>query len=781
MGQAQYDVYISDVISLAQSMVIKSELQAQAINAYLTQLYNASGNLIYSVNDADPTTWKYYLNISGQYHPADTMMQVISQDSLQTIDFTVENLQTNTATAAAYAVGGRYYNELVAQYPTQSQLIRGIVNPVDMTTAIAATDGTVLWMDPTLVESNEMNLSMEISRWVKQFFVRWNTPAYSLVDDLYTASMLGVMYCMLPLTILRVRMKNCHTYMANSFHIGEYLEGQGGLNKYVSSMTKPQMLWLYRNVRYIQRNAGKQTTFQWLIQNILTARNLPLSSWDMRHNTQSLQQDLVATPTFTRTSLNNLLSEGGADTRDVSAMLQVELPMARDNSAGINTVGLVTEELELSLDDNLDTKVLESSVLDLTDATVYRFSDCLLNHWIYFAATGRYIAYISVEDPRTGDFYNFTAKDAFIVYMYVLAGSIGLPLTEIPTIYAQKVRQIPTPPASEIQPYLTNAVTANDIAAAYQNQPVIARSYISIDAFNAAVTAIHQGELWQYALFSTQGDMWTRAELEFATLYQWTNYLCDFGIGENYAAWFSSRNLDIPSLTPAQMGEMATAIVATATGINSTATESLANIQAAMLGIMKQLSSYSVQYIASINTTPLIEMAYPTIRQSTPAVDGEEEELVIMPQATILDSSGAGAAEYDGLVPLDLTSYREDGSASATFATNDIVEVICRPLSDVLIMVPLPMVNLLRVTDNLDFTFPIEPITVLNEYQPGTYKSLPEAFTSTALGFYQPLTSADVQTIYQRYTSYIAAAGVPTGLLTAFLPNTSLPSLYPGQ
>lgn len=782
MGQAQYDVFISNVLSLAKSMVVKSELQAQTINNGLIAQYDKSGNPAFEVNTADPTTWKYYLNLSGQYHPSDTMMQVISQDSLQTIDFTVANLQINTATAAAYAVGGRYYNDLVATYPTQSQLIRGILNPVDLTTALNAEDGQVLWMDPTLVESNEMNLQLEITRWVQYWFRRWNVPAYSDVDDLYVAGMLGVMYLNLPHTILRIRQMNCHTYMAHSFHIGEYLESNGGLNQYLSSMTKPQMLWLYRNIRYLQRNPGKRSSFISLIENILTARDLPLSSWTMRHDVSQTQETLIPDPLFTRNSLNNLLSEGGVDTRTVQAMLDVELPAARDNANDQNTVDTVTQKLALSLDDNLATKVLESSVLDMTDATPYKLSDCLLNHWLYFAATGRYTAFIAVQDPRTGDNYNFTPSDAFIVYMYAFSAGIGTPLETIPMLYANKVRKVPMPTAADIRPYLTDAVDDADLNAVFKNQPAIARSYVSIDAFNVAVNAIHQGELWHHALFSTQGHLWTRAELEFATLYLWTDYPCDLGAGQNYAEWFSSRNLDIPSLTQEQLATLATNLVQAATGADNSSVESLADIQAAMLGIMRQLSSYTVQYIASINTTPIIELERPSIRQGDTTAEANNEELITIPLVELLDFDGAGRESFRCLIHKDVSRYQEGGSASSHYRMPQFVKVKCVPKTDITTLVPMINVGLVSVTDNLEWDIPPGLNTNLPEYQPIGYQSLPEAFyPGLNLNFYTPLNAADQEVMLKRYYAWLDANGTPTGLLSFFLPNTTLPLLYPGS
>lgn len=781
MGQAQFNVYQQNVLSLARSMVIKSSLEAQAVNTALTTLHDAGGGSRYAVDASDPTTWRYYLNLAGRYAPSDTPMQVISQDSLQTIDFTVANLQTNTATAAAYAVGSYYYQELVEKYPGQSRLIRGILNPVDMATAIAAPEGAVLWMDPTLVEPQEMNLEVEISRWCAYWFRRWNVPAYSLTDDLYVAAMLGVMYSQLPLTILKIRLQNCHTYMTHSFHMLEHLESNGELNQYGASLTTAQLLWLYRNIRYIQRNPGKQSTFQWLVQNILTARNLPLSSWIMRHNTAQLQESQVATPLFVRNNINNLLSEGGISTRTVTAMLAAETPMARDNGSDADTVRSVTSTLALSLDDTLNTKVLESSVIDTTDASPYKLADCLLNHWLYFATTGIYTAFISVQDPKTGDNYSFSARDAFLVYMYCFAAGMGLPLTTIPPLIASKVRKIPTPSAADILPYLTGAVDpAIDLPAVFRHQPVIARQYISIESFNAAVSAIHQGELYHHALFSTQGHTWTRAQMEFATLFLWTDYGCDLGTGQSFAEWFSSRNLDIPSLTQTQLATLANALVIAATGADVSKVESLANIQAAMLGIMTQLSSYTVQYIAAINTTPIIEMEHPSIRLGDVLVETSDDTYIEIDQVTIQGVKASGTIRAVGLVDLALTAYQEAATGEATYAIDQGVDVICSPDAIVNYKVPI-RTRLVTVTDNVagETTAGLE--LDLSEYRPTPYQSLPVVFSSLQLNFYPALNAQDKAVMKQRYFAYLDANGTPSGLLSFFLPNTILPPLYPSS
>lgn len=69
MSQTQYDIYLDDTFKLTRSLVIKSSASADAINKGLSDLGN-------EVNTLDPTTWKYYLNLNGQYHGTDVPMYV---------------------------------------------------------------------------------------------------------------------------------------------------------------------------------------------------------------------------------------------------------------------------------------------------------------------------------------------------------------------------------------------------------------------------------------------------------------------------------------------------------------------------------------------------------------------------------------------------------------------------------------------------------------------------------------------------------------------------------
>ena len=781
MANTRYEVYINDNLALARSMIIKHSAIAAAINSDLQAKYALSGGESqYYVAVADPTTWKYYLNLSGQYHASDTMMTVISQDTYQTIDFTVENLAINTATKAAYAPGTQDYLNLVAAYPTQELLIRGILNPTDMTKAIAADDGTILWFDNTLIESNEMSLMLDLQQWIMVFFKRWFNPSYCYADDMYLVCFLAAMFSGIATQLLAIRLKYCHTYQTHSYHIIQFLASHGNLDAYASYLTKPQMLWLYRNIRYIQRNAGQTSTFQSLIDHILTPRNIPLADWTFKLDATDLMTDLKTTPMFYRNSLNVGTADTGVDSRNVQDMLTQELVVAPSNSNTQERIDQVTDTLTWAKGNTNPTKILESDMMDLTDSAPYRFSDCLLNHWLYYASLGVYRAFVTITDPSTGNNYTLDMLDAFVVYMYCVSGAVGVftsPDIPLPVIPATKVLKRPVPTLAEIKPLIDSSkVSMEDLQAVYHKLPSIPVEFLSITAFYAKVKEIHAYETFQHALFSTQGEMWRRGMLEFATLYCWTDYQVSFADeGTTFRQWFDQKGLNVASLTPIEMDTVASAILNAATGTNLVTSISQRQMQLAMIGIMRQLSSYSVQYIADMNTSPVVVVERASMRVGDIDVKASADIVVDVPQAALVDVHGSGKASFE--VPSEQIVICQEVKArsKATATINVHVKPVARVKVGIKTRMVAPLVQLRNVTDGLSYDVAQVSTYDTDQYLPGSQNALSSAFTSLDLGFYK-VTDDDRATMHQRYLDWFANNDPLTSLRVA-VQNRALPGL----
>lgn len=634
MSTTYYSLYVQKVMALAKTLVIKSEATAEAINDDLTALGH-------TVESEQPETWKYYLNLNGQYHQTDTSMTVTSLDTLETIVFSKETLKTHRATAQNYAFGSRYYNDLVRMFPSQEMLILGILNPVDLTTAIEAPDNKILYSNAELVEPQETNLIEKLQGAIDRFMVRWNVPAYTITDALYTPAQLGVMYLQIPSWILNIRLENCRTQYAHGFHIREYLASHGRLDKHFDFMTIKQQLWLYRNLLYIENNVGKQETFEWLVENILTDRNIPLAQYDMRHNLEDMPTDIRPSVEFKRSAVNRHYSPGVSETRPLSVVLEDENGLARRNAEVYDDAyAEITHEFTTSPITQVPTKVLDSSITDMTDSGAITLTDFLMNHWLYWSTIDRYPSVLTITHPRTGVLFQLPTRDAFAVFLYSYNKSMGQTLDRIPDIMAKEVRKITVPKATDLWKLVERKyVTEDHLSAALDDNSRVS-SYISVEAFRDAVNVIYDRALNHRYLYVVEEDQHTRAQVQAVVDHFYMDIpvtLVPSNENRNYLQWFDDKGYNLEDLSTLEYELLANTIVEEAIGVDLDNRLSLKEMQASMLKLMGQLSSYSVQYIQNINSGPILVADDPTQRMGDEWVTGLGRWRVDASMAGVMD------------------------------------------------------------------------------------------------------------------------------------------------
>lgn len=616
MSTAQYEIYLRKVFDLANTLVVKSWATAYAINKHLSSMGHY-------VNDMDVTSWKYFLNLNGRYHPTDVVMTVRSLDTLQSIEFTRENLILHRATAREYSFGSEYYTGLVARYPEQEMLIRCILNPINAARAIAANDGEILYHNPALVEENETNLIDELNSWSVNYFHRWNIGAYAEVDDLYTASFLGVYFHQIPMAIKNIRLHNCHTIHAHSFHILEFLAGQGRLDLYADALTRKQLLWLYRNIRYIHRNVGKQSTFELLINKVLTDRGFPLAQWSMVHNTRDMLDEVYPDIEFARKTLNIRSVSTGTDTNTVRELLEKEMGMARSNGVDLEGAEIaITKQFEATQFSQMQTKVLESSILDTTDAFPYTLTDTLLNHWLAWSHSGRYSSTITADNPKTGGRISASVKDAFTLYLYLWNRSRGFTLPSPPVMTAHTVRKDVMPTYSELRALTSAKLPTKITRAIIDTTPALQNYYISTEAFYRSATEVYAGLMRHRFIWAQQHDYRNHGWAQIQALHLYETRGVDLGAAYTYDAWLDLRGMDFDDYSPAECELLAVNLLQAATGADLKITMSLKDLQAAMLRLMAQLSSYSVQYLQTINDDPIKVLDWSVIAPTQSDVSG---------------------------------------------------------------------------------------------------------------------------------------------------------------
>lgn len=599
-----YSIFTESVIQLAESIVIKSADTAAAIN---DELYIRLGPG--SVDKLDPTTWKYYLNVSGSYHFDDTVMTVISMDTLETINFTKENLQFHRTTARAYEYGGKYYKELLARYPTQERLILGILYPCEIATAIEAKDGTILSFPPHLVEDHEYSFVNNLQQWIYSYLVRWDNVQFKLSDNLYTATMLGVMYMNLVPAIINLRKKACKTNEVHSFHLRQYLASHGMLDSYLVYLTRRQALWLYRNIAYIERNSGKQAVFEWLMEHIMTLRGLPLAAYEMRHDLEGMPANLKPVVSFEKLPLNTDYNFDLKDTFSLTQVMDKEDPLARDNiKYRSDEQTTAARQMEYSKANQLQTKLLESSIVDFTGSERYTLADTLLSHWLWLSQKGHYRAYVSVTSPLTGELLVMTANEAFIFYVYALCSTMHITLEKLPKVIAERVMRLPRPTVDDLMSVVNPKVVPRSFAQEMLLLQPVPQPMISVDSFYEFCQEVQKAALLQYGYAASEQLMNARGQKMGLISRCWADVGLQLGQEDVfYVDWFAARNVTISEYTPAHLATLAVDLLEAATGMASSKAITVKDIQQAMIRLMAQLSSYSVQYTSSINQGPVLD------------------------------------------------------------------------------------------------------------------------------------------------------------------------------
>lgn len=604
-------VYLKQNLLLAKTLVIKSEATADSINDNIKLLYGEG-----SVDTNFPETWKYYLNISGEYHSSDKTMVITSLDTLEEIVFNKENLLLHTSTYEAYQYGSRYYDNLIDKYRDQEMLILGILYPCDITTAIEAKDHTVLSYPEYLVETQELTLIPELQEFIYKYYARWDIDAFNIAHEYYRAAQLGVFYLNLVPKLLNMRLARCHSNETHSFHIREYLASHGELDKYMDYMTLEQQLFLYRNIRWLDRNAGKTETFKLLIAKMLTKRHIPISEYSVRQ-LSNFTDEAYPIIQVRKKPINTQYNMPEKDYFTVKELTDKEIDTAEGNEKYLDEhLASIERTFQNSDSSVIQTKDLESSMTDSSDAVPDPLEVVLVRQWGYLAAKGYYNSIINFKDTVTFESRSLTAVDAFIYMQYIATKSEGIDVKVVQDFMAYKYRRLYKPSKSELLSVVNNNYADyNSIAdELLQRHPTI-KACTSIKAFYELNRKIYDQCKYEWYLTSYIDDIWQRGEVENMCQVFYAMERVSFpDAGKAMSVWLKDRGLPEYNYSVEQAQDLVKAIYLAGSGIVYNAANSLREIQKAMMSVMKQLSSYSIQFIYDINDSKVIPLNWPALR-----------------------------------------------------------------------------------------------------------------------------------------------------------------------
>lgn len=635
-------LFIKDIFKIAKTLVIKHSDIALVINQELV----TKG---YVVDWDNPYSWKYYKNLAGEYHQYDLdytaninngneymVIKIAGVTGPVNANFTkslINPLSGDVSLANEYEFNTKYYNDLVNTYPELETLILGILNPIDINDAVEAENGALLYCgnyyrkkitsglgerfsfvkrnevglnDPKLIEEQETSLLPSLEKWVKAFLTRWYLRDFFLIEDVYLHTVLSNMFSAIPAFIFNHRLSKCFTEEVHSFHIKSFLESHGKLGKYINSLPLKQLMFLYRNVRWIEKNTGKEETFKLLVDNLATLSGVPLTSYKLKHNLANQPEEYYPLPLLQREVINFIQTGSRFTTFSIHQMLNKEKDLALSNAEDIdNRTEKAIYKLQRSLDSEFPTKIIESDMIDKTNSHPYKLFDMLFNLWIYAVSENLYTANIFVTNPRTSDKIVLNPLNALILAIYCInKGYAGTAPINVPDMVA---RNIPKVLGSDLS-YLLTKVESSRINLSKINELVGVNKTVdtvitSSDLFFAKGKELHMQFIDRYNFIAKHSFAKTHAQLRriMGKLY-YLEKNCVLNTGNTtYQNWLNDNGFVLDEFTKEDLINLGMELINKTTDYSVNSQKEKAELQEAVIEIMKQFSSYSVQYIYDIN------------------------------------------------------------------------------------------------------------------------------------------------------------------------------------
>lgn len=416
------------IYNFLRTLTIKFSPIAQYINASVIK----KG---YEVNDLEPTTWKYYLNMVGQYHPSDTPMYISSLDTQERILFSPEIFLTNPRTRAVYSPGGSYYNRLCETYPDQVDLIKSILFPIeDIEKAITAPDLTLLgygsgyleiWEESVFIDEIEVFLNILIERWYFDF----------LDDEPYFyLTFWGSLWVYLAMLLISGRMAHIRTPFVHSSDIWNEL-GAYGLDNYSDILDREKSMMLYQNISYFKANAGKQSNLVILADRLLKSFGIGLYTRKVVQESETGKSNYQLTPQLVPVRVPKLPGVVSAqiEIKTVTTLQSEIFEKGLTNSDSSETVEIVKRKLGDTRLNEFNTKFLEIRPIAKNKPYAEVLNMFLMETLVVSINEGHYNTPVELTDPLTTSPIYLLPSELLALYNYAILRSLGIKPDLLPT------------------------------------------------------------------------------------------------------------------------------------------------------------------------------------------------------------------------------------------------------------------------------------------------------------------------------------------------------------
>ena len=415
-------VYEHELISLVRSILLKSTHQAEAINKFIVENYGINAV------STDYTTWRYYLNLNGEYHFTNEEMEIHVVETNTTHILTKELLAKYKKTRDELSRCQLDYKALIAKYPNNELLIKGMINPVDPVKAYNAKNGELLSYSTYYADINDVSVLRKLSKYTQAMYYRWFNPFYVNIEERQVAVFLAWLYSNLYTKIDLIRMENIHTHKVHSYHMECFFKSNLNIDtRYLNTKSK---MWLYQNLRALMINNGQSEAFNQILDNVITPNEVGVGKVTIEKAKPRLENSSISIkPNFTTDNINQIIVTGLNEHYHIDGMTLSEITSMEVKNGYIHEtqymdMNELVERVKRKVDQNneidLDTKVIHLLGKEDRDILPFPRINMILDNLFYIGAKSKTEFDIRYIDPNNNVSYDITMSQAIRMLGYYL-------------------------------------------------------------------------------------------------------------------------------------------------------------------------------------------------------------------------------------------------------------------------------------------------------------------------------------------------------------------------
>jgi len=414
-------------LAIMKSIVIHMPILADFMNLQLINVFKESVS-------EDKTTWRYYMNLNGDYHSSNKKITVHSIDTGEDISFDKITMIDHPKTMFSLRQYGNALSYLKKDNPGEDLLIHGILNPIPYDKSINARPYEVMYIDKSLYNNREFNLLNDIEASNVSFIDRWYVEDYKIEDRYIPTIIFQLLYNTFT-TIQTSRLNKLNTEEVSEYNLVEFLRNHIYANTILELVPETVKLYLYKNIKKLMVLTGREETIKEITEEILhpSGFNLQRIVYDKpKYVTNVDANDVFVVPWVRehRMKLVELLpNKDGIILESNGFNEMVYLDMSADYTKLSIKDKTFIKEVTPKKTNGVEANTLTKSFLLSRTSNVSKLSEfdnnVLFNNWLFDALTNvdRTVAKVELVGY---DSVEMSANEAVVSLLFLMLNQLGI-------------------------------------------------------------------------------------------------------------------------------------------------------------------------------------------------------------------------------------------------------------------------------------------------------------------------------------------------------------------